>query len=239
MFAQLLRTDRPQPIVRAAVWCAENVAAFWAAIVVAAMVIRFPHIELLKFFAEAAAYLLVLLWLSQSALLRPTIEKAMRWQRRTAALLIGLLLLGQLAGQQWGLFPLVRWDMYTRQEGSAQFGYLAYEAHHASGWRSSFNPAHAAASLNENRLVTKFQSLHLEGRHYGTLSPGEGSRFEQLLVALCRLKNESATDPITAVSVYECGFHIHRGPGDAGVWRKLLATYQVSRSTDTDQEARP
>ncbi len=239
MFAQPLRSERPQPIARAGIWCAENVAAFWAAIVVAAMVIRFPHFEVLKFFAESAAYLLVLLWLSQSALMRPTIEKAMRWQRRTAALLIGLLILGQLAGQQWGLFPFVRWDMYTRQEGSAQFGYLAYEAHHAGGRRGSFNPAHVAASLNENRLVTKFQSLHLEGLHYGTLSPGGGSRFEQMLVALCRLKNESATDPITAVSVYECGFHIHRGPGDAGVRRKLLATYPVNRSTDAAQEARP
>lgn len=236
MLAQPLRTDRPQPIARTGVWCAENVAAFWAAIVVAAMVIRFPHFEVLKFFAEAAVYLLVLLWLSQSALLRPTIEKARRWQRGTAAVLIGLLLLGQLAGQQWGLFPFVRWDMYTRQEGSTQFGYLAYEAHHASGRRGNFNPAHAAASLNENRLVTKFQSLHLEGMHYGTLAPGEGSRFEQMLVALGRLKNESASDPITAISVYECGFDIRRGPATGRKPRKLLATYPVNVAADAAED---
>jgi len=229
VFAKQIQLDRPQRLVRHRIWCAEHVAAFWSGIVVAAMVIRFPQIELLQFFAEAGAYLLVLLWLTQAALLRPVIEKAHRGQRLLAALLIGVLLLGQLAGQQWGLFPAVRWDMYTREEGSSQFSFLAYEAEHASGRRTAFNPAHAAKSLNENRLVTKFQSLHLEALHYDTLAPGGGSRFEQMLISLARLKNETLDDPIMAISVYECGFDIEQGPDDGRLRRELLATYEVEK----------
>ncbi len=190
---------------------------------------RRPAAQLLQL--EFLVYLAMLLAAAMLPVVRRFVSRIPQPHRWGYALLLTALLTGQIAGEDRGLFPLVRWHMYSKPLDPKNITATRYAGVTASGKRILLNPGTLYPSLGYGSLRLH-NRLELLGKASIEMEHTEHAeevqrRLQGMLCALARRHNQiAAHEKVVRVELWHARLNVRQKPAPAVQWRKTH-TFEV------------
>jgi len=218
---------------RAASWAARS----WMTALAAAALLtlgRRSAMQLLQ--PEFLLYLAILLGVAMLPAVRRFVSSLPKQHRWGYGLLLTVLLTGQMAGEDRGLFPLVRWDMYSRPLDPQRIVIPRYVGVTAKGQRVLLNPSTLFPSVgsgtlrlhNRMELLAKAVINPARGPHAAEIE----ARLQSMLHALATKHNHSAPagQGVTSVELWQGDLNLSRSttPGWKCVYQMEVSGHAIA-----------